>query len=417
MSIVVVKLLLSVASLLLAGLVWYKRDQVTARLSQYTTVNVLLGGWILTRLLPFGLLYLVLDYAPTSDVKGFWDEASKASQGQMVYRDFWSPYSPFYPYFLGVWLWLWYSPKMIVLVMCVMDGIILWLSNRFYEPLLDRSQRLFRSLMYLLLPGTWMLCVIGAQEDVWMWGFVVAAYLLYMARQQSLLVYGGLLALGLLTTKAIFVLILIPLVLLHPHRFRLIAIMAAVGLPVLGWVYLYAGMEFLQPLDEAKVLRAPNLLSVLNPWFFNKIGVGESFWNWIGLVVSLGVGGTAVWQLRNAPFQVMLSQSWICLYATMMIVQQSAYSNYIFLFSLPLVLYGINWQSSKQVGLLFLFNFVSVVHPSYWWRLGMPKYHSPAELWATTDALLDYLLQLAVVITTLLMIKLHFPKNSPQPIH
>lgn len=411
MSIVLAKTAISLIALLATAALLFKKRALTSWLEKPTPASVLTAAWVILRLLPFIAVYLIANMEPTSDVNGFWDEASKASMGQVVYRDFWSPYSPLYANFLGIWLKLWYSPKMIVLTMAVMDGFALLASYHFFRPFQSQGTFLFRSLLYLLLPGSLVLCVIGAQEDVWMWLFVILAYLV---RERTLRVewYAVILAIGLLMTKAIFVLILVPLFILEKQKIRFLVPMAIIGIISLAILYPLVGFEFLQPLDEAKTLRAPNIPSILNPWFFNSIGVGEKFWNWIGLVASVGLACLAAWRLRNADFRVMLSKVWIVLYATMMIVQQSAYSNYIFLFLIPLVFYVIDWNNKTQVALLFIFNLLCVVHPSYWWRLGMPCYMTPSDPAASPELLLDYAMQTAIVALTGYFIWLAFPKKN-----
>lgn len=410
MNIVLAKTVISIAALLVTAALLFKRESLTDWLEKKSANAVLAVAWVLLRLLPFIAVYLAANMEPTSDVNGFWDEGSKASLGQVVYRDFWSPYSPLYAYFLGLWLKLWYSPKMIVLTMAAMDGIALLASYHFFRPFQTRGTFLFRALIYLLLPGSLVLCIIGAQEDVWMWLFVILAYLL---RERTLRVewYAIVLAIGLLMTKAIFVLIMVPLFLLEKQKVRFVIPIAIIGIVSLGTLYPLVGFEFMQPLDEAKTLRAPNIPSILNPWFYNSIGVGEKFWNWIGLVASVGLACISAWRLRHADFRVMLSKVWIVLYATMMIVQQSAYSNYIFLFLLPLVLYVIDWKNKTQVTILFVFNLLCVVHPSYWWRLGMPCYMTPSDTVASTDLLIDYSMQTAIVMLTGYFIWLAFPKK------
>lgn len=396
MSIVVTKMFLSLLLLLAVGIVLWRKSFFQSLLEGRRVSVWLTLGWIVFRLLPFLAIYVLAGIAPTSDVNGFWDEGSKASQGLVVYRDFWSPYSPLYAYYLGIWLKVWYDPRMIVLAMAVMDALALWVSWFLFRQRVSDSAFLYRALVYYLLPGSLILCVVGAQEDVWMWLFVILAYL-YRQRTGRVEVYAGILALGLLITKAIFVLILVPLFLLEREKIRFAWVMGAVGAVSLAILYPLVGWEFTQPLDEAKVLRAPNILSVINPWFFDRIGVGEKFWNWVGLVLSVSLGSWTAWRLRFTAFPELISRTWIALYATMMVIQQSAYSNYIFLFLIPLVFYVVDWENKKQVGLLLLFNFLCVVHPSYWWRLGMPKYLQPSDIWTSGAFVLDYLMQVAIV--------------------
>jgi hypothetical protein len=102
MSIVFAKLAISLLSSLLVIAILLKRASLTSWLDKKSVNATLLTGWVLLRLLPFIAIYLIAGQEPTSDVNGFWDEGSKASLGQIVYRDFWSPYSPLYAYFLGL---------------------------------------------------------------------------------------------------------------------------------------------------------------------------------------------------------------------------------------------------------------------------------------------------------------------------
>ncbi len=411
MNIVLAKLGISIVCVVLLLLMLLKRKALTSWLENKGVRLTLIAGWVLFRLLPFIAIYIVANMAPTSDVNGFWDEGSKASQGMVVYRDFWSPYSPLYPYFLGIWLKLWYDPKMIVFTMTVMDGLALWVSWHFYRSFQSKGTFLYRALIYYVLPGSLILCVVGAQEDVWMWLFVALAYLV-RERKVSVTWYSVILAIGLLMTKAIFVLILVPLFFLEKEKVKFMIPMIIIGILSLGILYPLVGWEFTQPMDEAQTLRAPNVPAILNPWFYNHIGVGQKFWNWIGLVASVGLACIAAWRLRHADFRVMLSRVWVVLYATMMVAQQSAYSNYIFLFLLPLVFYVINWNNRTQVILLLIFNVLCVIHPSYWWRLGMPCYMAPLDIVSSTELLTDYLMQTAIVLLTGYFVWLAFPKKE-----
>lgn len=413
MSIVIIKVALSLLLLLVVGAVLWKKEWVQNRLKNGSVPLWITIGWVLFRLLPFLIVYISAGIAPTSDVNGFWDEGSKASQGMVVYRDFWSPYSPLYAYYLGTWLKVWYDPRMIVLLMTLMDALAVWVSWHLYRTRLSSAEFLYKALLYYILPGSLILCVVGAQEDVWMWLFVIVAYL-YRKRTGRVEVYALILAVALLLTKAIFVLILVPLFFLEKEKIRFMVVMAVVGVISLAILYPLVGWEFTQPLDEAKVLRAPNVLSVLNPWFFDSIGVGEKFWNWVGLVVSVGLGSWTAWRFRSAEFPELISRTWVALYATMMVIQQSAYSNYIFLFLIPLVIYVIDWQSRKQVVLLLLFNMLCVVHPSYWWRLDMPRYLAPSDMWASGASVLDYLMQVAIVVLTGYFVRLAVTGGAKQ---
>ncbi|WP_234733987.1 hypothetical protein [Tellurirhabdus bombi] len=414
MNIVIAKLIISLLCVFLVSLVLYKRTGITAWLKNKSAAGVLVGAWVLFRLVPFLGLYVVAGYQPTSDIEGFWEESSKAFAGQIVYRDFWSPYSPLYAYFLGLWLNFWYSSKMIVLTMAIMDGVALALTYEFFKGKATKQELLFKALLYLLLPGSLVFCVVGGQEDVWMWLFIALAFLVY--KRKGVIAYSIVIALGVLTTKAIFGLVLVPLFLLEKEKIRFLIPLTLIGAVSILILYPLVGLEFLQPLGESSTLRAPNVLSVLNAWTFNAIGVKEKIWTWMGLLFTVGAATTAALRMRQLDSSVMLSHLWVVLYGLMMIVQPSAYSNYLFLFLLPLVFQVVDWSSRRQIVLLFVFNVLAVVHPSYWWRLGLPKYLVPSDIVASTALAIDYGMQLTIVVVTSYFIWLAFPKKTKKKV-
>ena len=396
MSIVVFKLVLS---LVLSGATVFLLVART-KYAHFLTEKTLGVSWLLLRLVPFLAIYVFLGFEPRSDIAGFlvgW--GTHARQGELIYRDFVCTYSPFFPYLIGLSMAVWNDPRAIVLLMVLMEGVALLATYFFYKPRFSREELIFKSLLYLCLPASLILCVIGGQEDVWTWLFVALAGWAFYSKK-SYILYGSLLVLGLLSTKATFVLVLPALLILARNQYRLFVVMVLWGIAVLAILYALVGLEFMQPLGEADTLRAPNLLSVINPWFFDAIGVGQGFWNWVGLLSTVGISCLVAWQWRGAEFHQALSRVFVVTYATMMAVQQSAYSNYIFLFLMPLVFYVVDWRDKKQVGYLLVFNILCVVEASYWWRLGMPKYFAPADIWVSASSLLDYVMQLSIVALT-----------------
>ncbi len=394
MDIVLLKLVLSLLLIaLLPGIFYYR-----AKIHKDSLAGIVLtGAWVLLRVVPLLIIYVFLHQEARSDVTGFlvgW--GNHARQGELIYRDFVCTYSPFFPYLIGLSMEVWEDPRAIVGLMVVMEGVAVGVAYQFYKPALPRPELVTRLLLYLCMPASLILCVVSGQEDVWAWLFVaLAGWGFY--RKQSYVVYGSLLALGLLTTKATFVLIFPALLVLAEKRSGLFSVLAVWGIVTLVVLYSLVGLEFTQPLSEADTLRAPNLLSVLNPWFFDAIGVGKSFWNWIGLVITLILSCWTAWRWRGTHFQEAISRVFMVTYATLMVVQQSAYGNYIFFFLLPLVLIIVDWRDRWQVTLLLAFNVLCVVHPSYWWRMGNPKYLQPSDIWASGATLLDYAMQLSLV--------------------
>jgi hypothetical protein len=300
---------------------------------------------------------------------------------------------------------------MIVVVMLLMDGLTLFLTNKFFHNTYPKGKRLWLSVIYLLLPGSLMLCVIGGQEDIWMWCMLMAAILL-RKKYQSTLLYSSMLAIGILLTKAIFIFAIIPIFWIDKNKWPFFLPMFAIGAVSIAVLYPLVGWAFLQPLDESVVLRAPNILSVLNPLTFNSIGVGNSIWNYFSSIMTLFVGIHVLLRMKEQPIQKVLSHFWVVVFATMMIIQQSAYSNYLFLFLMPLIFGVIDWENKKQVVSLFLLNILCVIHPTWWWRIGMPKYHNIQDIFFQWQYSIDYLMQLGIVILTLYFIKEAYPARQ-----
>ncbi|ODS81497.1 MAG: hypothetical protein ABS46_11330 [Cytophagaceae bacterium SCN 52-12] len=413
MDIVLAKLAICGLSVLLILPALGRERQIGALAAPVHPMLWVAGLWLVFRLLPFLLVFIFLGISPTSDVNGFWYMAENAAAGKLVYRDFWSPYSPFYSYVLAAGALVWHNPKVIVLIMLVMEGVAVALSYFFYRPVLTKAAFCFRSLIYFILPGSLILCVLGAQEDIWMWLFFVLAVLL-KRKTGSVVFYSFVLALGILATKAIFVLFLLPLFLLEKEKIKFCWPLVLSGAISVALLYATVGTEFLQPVGEAGTLRAPNVVSVINPWLFDSVGMGESFWNWAGLLCTLLAGSLAALRWRDEDFIVSASKVFVVMYATLMIVQQSAYSNYIFIFLLPFTLLLTNFRDRKQVAFLVIYNVLCTVHPSFWWRSGMPKYYSPGAIFESTASVIDYSMQLSIVLFTVCLI-LYTLKSSGTP--
>jgi len=412
MFVVIAKTIVSlICTALVGGLLVY-RERVEKWLAQHNERLVLIGSWFLTRLFPFFLIFVVLDYTPFSDLEGFYGQACEAVQLKMVYRDFYCMYSPVFPYFNALALWFWMDKKAIILGMILMEGVALWETNCFYEDLLNKTERLYRSLIYLLLPGSLVLCVLGGQEDVWLWLMLIGAFLLWQ-RTQRVECFGVALVVGFMFTKAIFILVGPALLLLVPKLVRWLSAATIAGLLCLGILYFYTEWLWLeQPLNEAATLRAPNLLSILNPLTFDMLQAGSKVWNWLGLLVTITAGIGMAFRVRHLVFVRAFSAVFVAIYATMMVVQQSAYSNYIFIFLLPLTFFWIDFRNRKEVVWFLVFNVLSVCHPSLWWRLKSPYYRSPSSIFAQPIYALDYALQMSIVVCTLYFLRLVWQKAS-----
>ncbi|QJW88695.1 hypothetical protein HNV11_04540 [Spirosoma taeanense] len=404
MVIVYIKTAVSIAlGLFLLGLLW-QRTTVTNWL-QRTGAWVLDAGWIVLRFVPFLLTYLVLGYMPQSDVAEFYYPIGlSALEGGVPYRDVYSCYSPLFGHWIAPFLALWRDPRMVVLVMMLVEWAAVRLTFRYYQTQESLGERLFRGVFYYLLPLPFVMCVFSGQEDIILWLFMLLALPLMPRRPFAA---GLVLGLGMVATKAVFVLLLIPVWLLVSRNLsflvRFTAGLLTVGLPVVVFMYWKTDLLFLtQQAHEGDFLKAPNWRSVLNPFLNEGMRSAVGLWKWGGLAITLLVLLRGVWIVRTkqprwtyreyAPFL------YILIFSTMTVVQQNAISNYAYLFMLPLVFTLTNFRRMGWCVGLLGFNVLAAIHPSLWWRLGQPYYDRLTAVLGQPTALLDYSIEILLVV-------------------
>ena len=351
-------------------------------------------AFVLFRIVPFGLVYLVLDYDVRSDAWMFYDSARQALQLKTVYRDFDTAYSPLFPYLTALPLLLWNSGKAIVLFLILAEGLAIWLTVRVFK---DNVRTAQRAILYLITPAPLVLSVLSGQEDILMWLFGAWAVLVWQKRQDDLWV-GIILGLGMVATKALMVLTLIPVFFLVKNQLRYFLGLLLVGLPALVVMYALVGLEFLEPIQQANDPRTPNLWTILRPLFGEIIPLGHKALNWVGLVAVLGLGCALAyrWRRKNR-FVEGFTVLFVATYALVMIVQQSSLANYAYLFLLPM-LFVPSVQVTKKTNffLLLLLNFAIVVQPPIWWGLKMPIFKTLNDLAHPWPAA-EYLLEVVIV--------------------
>jgi hypothetical protein len=365
------KAYISMVLCLLAYLAFRFRSRIEDYFAQFGTLKSFGLMAFLGRILPFLIVYIYYGFDAQSDVQIFWKSAQEAAKFKMVYRDFESLYSPFFAYVTALPLYIWNTARAVTLLMIIIELLVLWLTMKTY-PAENQPATLFKSLIYLLLPAPYMFCVLGGQEDIWMWGFACAVVYAWQHRK-SAFVLGIITGLGLLTTKAFFVLLLPLLFLKLNHKIKFILGNLAVGLPVLIVLYLTGGTNFLMPIRLAQEPMAVNMWSVINPLIWD-LGITKDIklLNWIGLFVILSV---AVWQTiknKQLDFQAFIPKIWTIIFLMMMIVQIGSYANYVFIFAMPLI-FGFDFFKNKTFLILtFIFQSFAAIQPSFWFRIGKP---------------------------------------------
>jgi hypothetical protein len=399
MFIVFVKTAVSVGLCVWLAVLLWKRLPITNYLQQHNKKPWIALFYVVFRLLPILLTYFVLGYKPTSDVQYYYYPiANSARQLGVVYRDVYSPYSPFFGYWLALPLHLWNDMRAVVIAMTGIEWLAVYMTYRMYKPTENAGQRLFRVLFYFCLPVPFVMCVFSGQEDVVLWLFALWAVWIWQ-QQKNPFLGGLLLALGLLSTKAVFVFLIIPIFLMTPHKQKiaLVAGMALLGLPVLAFLYWKTGILFIeQQVNEGDYLKAPNWRSVLNPFIGGLIPANGGIWKWVTMSVTIVILSLTGLRSYGKRLVDTLPMIFLVAFGSMTVLQQNAVSNYSYLFMLPLVFTITDFKNWPTTILLIVFNALAAIHPSFWWRIGQP-YYKGLSMFNRFDYVLEYGMEIALV--------------------
>ncbi|MFD1817471.1 hypothetical protein SAMN04515674_107215 [Pseudarcicella hirudinis] len=391
MSVLFVKITLSLILLALTGLVIKYQNSINT-LTEGKEVQYFLSASLVLRIIPFIIIFIFLNVSPHSDVIMFMNWAVSAKSGHLVYRDFDSPYAPLFSYITALPLWLWDSDKAIIALMIVVELVVLWCTCLFYRS----TVKFHVVLIYLLLPISFVLTVLGGQEDIWMWGIALLA--LWVNRKyKNDFILGIALAMGLVFTKVLFVLVIPAVFIFVKDRVKLVAGLLTIGIPVLGILIWKSGFAFLLPIQQANDPRTPNFWTILNPFFSSIVHLGSKPLNWIGLIsIPISTCLVALKFRDKIDFQDFFPRLWVFTYAWMMISQQSSLANYAFIYAITLVYTANLFNDKKSIIIFFIFNFAIIVQPAIWWNIGMPLFSHPSDL-ASTLPFFEYILEIVIV--------------------
>ncbi len=401
---IVVKAILYIVLSLLLVIIFKKKEVIKQKLDQKPVRYFWLISSIF-RLIPFIIIYIFAGFDARSDVVMFYDSAQQAMQGKMVYKEFESAYSPLFAYLSSLCLFIWQSPKAIVLEMIFIELGILWLSLK-----LSKAS-IYWGLFYLCLPASFILSVLGGQEDIWMWGMVALA-LMALSKTKNEIVFGILLGFGFLLTKALFILLFPSLFLFSKHRLKLLTGMLLVGIP--SFLILFSSMEweFLEPIQQANDPRLPNMWSILHPLTNGLVPLGPKWINWLGLVSLLSLGFWLNLKRHQENTYEFTNRLFIGIFSWLMISQQSSVVNYVYAILLPIVCFYQDRIDRKFLIYLLFLNFGVVLQAPLWWSMGMPYFHSVQDL-ANAKAFAEYALEFCVIIPLIWIIWLTvFKKNK-----
>ncbi|HEV7349284.1 hypothetical protein [Telluribacter sp.] len=405
-----IKLLLNVV--LTAGIIWVVRRQPLFAKWQHEKEGLVFGlGFLLFRLLPWIGIFILLNEDPRGDVPFFFYKAEGAKAGGFVYRDFWSYHAPLYAYIISLPVWVWHNARAIVLLMVLMEAAILWLTYRTYKHRLPNALQL--TVLYWLLPASFMYVLVDGQEEVWFWGIALLMLRHTLKKSTDYEVGLGLLfALALLTIKVTFIFFLPPLLLVVRRPVRMLAVMAAVGLPAVAFLYYHIGDLFLMPIRHTEQLMTPNLFSISRPFielFFSINEKESTLLNWIGLVFTILIPSYMAYRSRNRHITETLPGLFVATFVCMMIFQASAPGAYIIAYLVAVVFELIEVRKAWHIGVLLAVSWLTVVQPFVYVYYDQPSYTS-FGMFANPVFLFEYLLQLLSILCYFWILKQAYRK-------
>jgi hypothetical protein len=359
----------------------------------------ILIAFILTRILPFIVVYLILNQTPRGDVPFFYWKASSVYEGKIVYKDFWSYHAPVFSYILTIPLLFWHSPKAIVLLLCVGEYICLMLTKKYYEKQDSSINSTKFSLIYLLLPAPFVIMLLGGQEDIWLWGIGVVAMMSY-GRTKNLFLFSFILSIGLVVLKITFVLIFVPIFFSKHFKNKILLLAGSLALliPVFGVTYYFVGTDFLMFIKHTETPFSPNFHSILHPFFFDffkKFTLTQINWLGLGIIFILLIRLGLL--IKNLDLNRIFPMVWIFCFGIMNVILPASMIYYVFIYLIVIWFYIIRKDDMKDVVLFLFFNILVIVQPYLFVKLGQKMYPDFSFI-AEPLRLIEYLIQVWLVV-------------------
>lgn len=398
-----VKLASTLLLIILSGLI-LSAPLFFRRADQKHHILTLWGSFIALRLIPFVLIYLVLDYIPRNDTDFFYHKALAVLQGKLVYRDFLSYHGPLFSYLISLPLHIWNNAKVLILFMALIEFVIVVATYRYYRPTYKNA--LLMSVLYYALPLPLMSIVLCSEEDVWFWGLGLLT-LAVTHRQNSSFWIGILWGLGMIVIKSMLIVLLVPLFFLVRDKVRYVAGLALIGIPSLVILYLIMGDKFLMPIQHSGNHMPPNFVSVTQPVLS---GLYDHFTlpqlNTISLLITLSVASYVAIRYRHLGYQRVFPTFFIFTFGFFMMAQPSAPGFYLFIYMIVILFELVELDDRKFIYQLLLLNVLTVVQPiSGILYTGNIMYNSWSLVLSTPGRMFDYGIQVVEVYLFIVVIR------------
>jgi hypothetical protein len=398
LTIFYIKLLINLG--LTFGIIWtISRSDLFARWQAENEKLIFGLGFVLLRLIPWIGIFLIINEDPRGDIPFFFYKAEAAKKGGFVYRDFWSYHAPLYAYIISLPVWIWHNSRAIVLFMVLMESGILWLTYQTYKKRASNALQL--AMIYYMLPAAFMYILVDGQEEVWFWGAALLIWRYTIKKPVDYEIGVGLLyALALLTIKVTFIFLLPALLVVVKKPVKMLLVMAAVGLPAVGFLYWQIGDLFLMPIQHTEQLMTPNLFSITRPFVETIIHINEkksTLINWFGLLFTVFVPAYMAFKARHKHINEVLPGIFIACFVCMMIFQASAMGAYVIAYLMAVLFEVIDIRKSIHVIVLLAVNWLTVVQPFVWVYIKQPAYTS-LGMFGNPAFLFEYALQILNVL-------------------
>jgi len=382
------------------GIFWViSRSELFAKWQLEKERLIFAAGFVLLRLIPWIGIFLVLNEDPRGDIPFFFYKAEAAKAGGFVYRDFWSYHAPLYAYIISIPVWIWHNSRAIVLFMVIMESAILWLTYKTYK--IKSSRALQYAIIYLMLPAGFMYILVDGQEEVWFWGAALLIWRYTLKHKDHYEIGAGLLfALTLLTIKVTFIFLLPAILVVVKKPVKMLLVMAAVGIPAVGFLYWQIGDLFLMPIQHTEQLMTPNLFSISRPFVELFIHINEkksTMINWIGLLFTVFLPAYMAFKARHRHISEILPGIFIAVFVCMMIFQASAMGAYLIAYLMAVLFDIIDIRKTWHLIVLLAVNWLTVVQPFVWVYIHQPSYTS-FGMFGNLSNLFEYVLQILNVL-------------------
>lgn len=408
-----IKLLINLA--LTIGIIWtISRSDLFSKWQQENDKLIFTLGFVLFRLIPWIGIFLIINEEPRGDIPFFFYKAEGAKAGGFVYRDFWSYHAPLYAYIISIPVWIWHNARAIVLFMVLMETAILWLTYDTYKSRSPKALQL--AAIYYMLPAAFMYILVDGQEEVWFWGAALLIWRYTIKNRSNYEVgIGVLYAMTLLTIKVTFIFLLPALLVMVKKPVKMLLVMAAIGLPAVGFLYWQIGDLFLMPIRHTEQLMTPNLFSVLRPFVELVFHVDEkksTLINWFGLLFTVFIPVYMAFKARHRHISEVLPGIFIACFVCMMLFQASAMGAYVIAYLMAVLFEIIDIRKTIHVVILLALNWLTVVQPFVWVYIKQPAYTS-LSMFADASYLFEYGLQILNVLCFLWVLRETYRKVVP----